>query len=208
METKRQEITTTALNLFCQYGIKSISMDDIARELGMSKKTLYLYINDKNELVKNAMDLAAERDIELLSVFKREGLNAIEQFYEFKNIMEPLISQYQPTIMYDLKKYYPVLLQEFQEKKTSIILDAYLANLKKGKLKGYYNEDIDEQVIAKILLSYHLYTFDDTTGIFTSSELRDLGLFAKVFRYHFRGICTPQGIEEVERLFNSDNKEQ
>ncbi|WP_439182849.1 TetR/AcrR family transcriptional regulator [Carboxylicivirga taeanensis] len=201
MEEKRLEITQGALKLFCQYGIKSVSMDDIARELGMSKKTLYQSINDKHQLVEDALQIAFNQDIELLSIFKQEGLNAIEQFLKFRNMMEPHIGQYHPTIIYDLKKYYPALLNDFKEKQKEYILDAYTSNIRQGKKEGFYHEDINENVIARLLLAHHIYTFDDTNGLFTAIELRDMELFSEVFKYHFRGICTEKGLQEVERLF-------
>ena len=207
MESKSLEVTESALKLFCQYGIKSVSMDDIARELGMSKKTLYQYINDKNKLVEEALNLAGEKDIEVLSIFKRQDLNAIEQFFEFKKIMEPHIGQYQPTMMFDLKKYYPALLNSFKEKQKGFILDAYTCNLLHGKKDGLYHDDINENIVARLLLAHHIFTFDDTNGMFTASELRSIELFAEVFKYHFRGTCTEKGLQEVERLFCEDKEE-
>ena len=182
-------------------------MDDIAREFGMSKKTLYQYIDDKNELVETTLEYAAEKDIETLSIFKRQDYNAIEQFFEFKNIMEPHIGQYQPTIMFDLKKYYPALLNEFKDRQKVYILDAYTSNIKQGKKEGLYEEDVNEDIIAKLLLTHHIFTFDDTNGLFTPVELRSMELFIEIFKYHFRGICTPVGIEEVERLFCENNQD-
>jgi len=208
MESKRLEITESALKLFCQYGIKSVSMDDIAREFGMSKKTLYQYVNDKNDLVEKALNYAAEKDIEVLSVFKRPDLNAIEQFFEFKTMMEPHIGQYQPTIMFDLRKYYPAILNEFKDKQKVFITDAYTSNIKQGKKEGYYQDDVNEAIISRLLLAHHIFTFDDTNGLFSSNELRSMELFSEVFKYHFRGICTPKGMEEVERLFCENNEEQ
>ncbi len=176
-------------------------MDDIARELGISKKTLYLHINDKNKLVEETLLLASKKDIEVLSIFKRTDLNAIEQFMEFRNVMEPHISQYQPTIMYDLKKYYPTLLHDFKERQKEFIIDSYTSNIQQGKKEGFYHEDIKDSIIARLLLAHHIFTFDDTNGLFSSSELRDMELFGEIFKYHFRGICTEKGLQEVERLF-------
>ncbi len=205
MEIKRLEIIEGALKLFCQYGIKSVSMDDIAREQGMSKKTLYQYINDKNKLVEEALKLASEKDIEILAIFKRPDLNAIEQFFEFKKVMEPHVGQYQPTIMFDLKKYYPALLNDFKEKQKEVILDAYISNTEQGKREGFYHEDVNANIIARLLLAHHIFTFDDTNGLFAPHELRNIELFSEVFKYHFRGICTEKGLEEVEHLFCENN---
>ncbi|MBS2210092.1 TetR/AcrR family transcriptional regulator [Carboxylicivirga mesophila] len=207
MEEKRLEIIESSLKLFCQYGIKSISMDDIARELGMSKKTLYQHIDDKNKLVEEALQLANMKDIEVMAVFKRPDLNAIEQFFEFKKLMEPHIGQYQPTILFDLKKYYPALLYDFKEKQKEFIMEAYIANIKKGKQEGLYHEDIIDSIIARLLLAHHLFTFDDTNGLFTVNELREMELFSEVFKYHFRGVCTEKGMQEVDKLFCEKNYE-
>lgn len=207
MEEKRLEIIESSLKLFCQYGIKSISMDDIARELGMSKKTLYQHIDDKNKLVEEALQLANMKDIEVMAVFKRSDLNAIEQFFEFKKLMEPHIGQYQPTILFDLKKYYPALLYDFKEKQKEFIMEAYIANIKKGKQEGLYHEDIIDSIIARLLLAHHLFTFDDTNGLFTVNELREMELFSEVFKYHFRGVCTEKGMQEVDKLFCEKNYE-
>lgn len=183
-------------------------MDDIARKMGMSKKTLYQYINDKNKLVEESIMLAAKKDMEVMQLFKNKELNAIEQFFEFKKVMEPHIGQYQPTMLYDLKKYYPSLLQEFKNKQKDVVVDAYKSNMVQGKAEGYYIDDIDEDVISRLLFAHHVYTFDDTNSLFSSSELRDMRIFAELFKYHFRGICTPEGTEEVERLFCDNNDEQ
>jgi len=208
MESKRLEITESALKLFCQYGIKSISMDDIAREFGMSKKTLYQYVNDKNDLVESALNYAADKDMEIIAIFKNPDYSAIEQFFEFKKMMEPHIGQYQPTIMFDLKKYYPALLNEFKEKSKVFILDAYTSNIVQGKKEGLYKEDVKEAIIAKLLLAHHIFTFDDNNGLFTPDELRSMELFGEVFKYHFRGICTEYGLEQVDRIFCEKNEEQ
>ncbi|MBK3519774.1 TetR/AcrR family transcriptional regulator [Carboxylicivirga marina] len=207
MESKRLEITKNALKLFCQYGIKSVSMDDIAREQGMSKKTLYQFINDKNDLVEAALQVASDQDCKVMVVFKRNDLNAIEQFFEFKTIMEPHIGQYQPTIMFDLKKYYPNVLQEFQSKQKDVVIEAYSSNIIQGKKEGNYHDDVDESIIARLLFAHHIFTFDDSNGLFSSNDLRNMELFSEIFKYHFRGICTPKGLEEVERLFCENNEE-
>lgn len=206
MDSKRLEIIESALKLFCQYGIKSVSMDDISRELGMSKKTLYQFVNDKNDLVEGAIKLACEKDCDVMAIFKRSDINAVEQFFEFKKLMEPHIGQYQPTIMYDLKKYYPSLLSDFQNEQKDVVLDAYISNMIQGKKEGLYHDDIDESIIARLLFAHHIFTFDDSNGLFTSNDLRSIELFSEVFKYHFRGICTEKGIEEVERLFCENNE--
>ncbi|WP_262328332.1 TetR/AcrR family transcriptional regulator [Carboxylicivirga litoralis] len=206
MDSKRLEITETALKLFAQYGIKSVSMDDIARELGMSKKTLYQFISDKNDLVEATINLACSQDCEAMAIFKRKDINAIEQFFEMKTLVEQFIGQYKPTMMYDLKKYYPALLSDFKNKQKDVHIEAYTSNLTQGQKEGFYHDDIDISVIARMLFAHGAYTFDDTNGLFTASELNNMNLYSEVFKYHFRGVCTEKGMEEVERLFCEDDE--
>jgi AcrR family transcriptional regulator len=205
MNSKQLEITEGALKLFCLYGIKSVSMDDIAREMGMSKKTLYQFINDKNDLVESALNLACEKDCGVMAIFNRQDINAIEQFFEFKKLMEPHIGQYKPTILYDLKKYYPALLADFQSKQKDVVLNAYTSNMTKGKKEGLFHDDIDETVIARLLYAHHIFTFNDSNNLFSLNDLQSMKLFTEVFKYHFRGICTEKGLHEVERLFCEDH---
>lgn len=201
MEEKRQYIISKAFDLFRQYGIKSVSMDDLARELGMSKKTLYQHISDKNELVELVIAFLKSYMEGSFSIFKNRKLSAIEQHFEFRNRVQPSNSRFQPTLLYDMKKYYPALLQEIQEQKFELVYSANVANLKQGKEEGFYNEDINEHIIARILVSFHLYTFDPNNGLFTDAEIVEDKTFEEVYKYHFRGICTPRGMEELQRLF-------
>ncbi len=104
---KEQQIIADAIKVFMTYGIKSVTMDDVAKHLRMSKKTLYQYVSDKNDLVKKCLD----RDCQVTEVLVKEvlskGLNAIEENFEIsKHIVEDL-KNIHPSIFYDLEKYYP-----------------------------------------------------------------------------------------------------
>ncbi len=208
MEEKRQNIISKAFDLFRQYGIKSVSMDDLARELGMSKKTLYQHVSDKNELVESVIEFLMKFLEESFSIFNDRSLGAIEQYFEFRNRVQPSNGRFQPTLEYDMKKYYPALLQEINEQKFQLVYSANLSNLKQGKEEGVYNDDINEHVIARILVSFHLYTFDPNNGIFTDAEILDDKLFEEVYKYHFRGICTSKGMDELQRLFCDNNEKE
>lgn len=205
MEGKRQEIIERTFDLYRQYGIKSVSMDDVSRELGMSKKTLYQYVKDKNELVDLVIAFLKQYLVDSFNVFHDDSLNAIEQHFEFRKRVEPQTGKYQPTFLFDLKKYYPSHLQEIKNLKMETIYNANISNLKKGKKEGYFRDDINESIIARINVSYHVYTFDPGNGLFSDAEIMDKNTFAEVYKYHFRGICTEEGIEELKRLFCDNN---
>ena len=205
MKEKRLTIISKAVDLYHQYGIKSVSMDDIAREMGMSKKTLYQFINDKNDLVECVVDYHINLISELFSVFYNEDNNAIEQHrIHTQNVMDRF-PRYNPSMLYDLRKYYPILLNKLKEHKFKESYKANLNNLEKGIKEGYYIKDINSHVVAKILVAYQQFLFDGSTELLTESELADKKTYEEVYKYHFRGVCTPKGLDELKRLF-IDNK--
>ncbi len=205
MNEKRESIISKAVDLYHQYGIKSVSMDDIAREMGMSKKTLYQYVNDKNDLVNCVVDHHIELITELFFVFTNNAYNAIEQHWiHAKNVMERF-PRYNPSMLYDLRKYYPMQLNKLNEHKFKESYQANFQNLEKGKQEGFYRSEINSHIIAKILISYQQYLFDPSNGLLTDNELADKQTHETVYQYHFRGVCTTEGLKELKRLF-IDNK--
>ncbi len=201
MEDKRQIIIQKAVELYREFGIKSVSMDDIAQQLGMSKKTLYQFIKDKNDLVESVVENNLQLYAEFLSVFYNVEHNAIDQFYLFTTKIKEFFPKYNPSMLYDLRKYYPLLLNEVMNKKQELLFKASCANLEKGKQEGFYQRDIDSSIIARLQVANQNYTLDPSSGLFSDAELADQSVLRQLFTYHFRGICTPKGIEELKRVF-------
>ncbi|MBS2096741.1 TetR/AcrR family transcriptional regulator [Carboxylicivirga linearis] len=202
MKDKRQQIIKQSALLFHQYGIKSVSMDDIARELGMSKKTLYHFIKDKNDLVESVVEFNLQLYSDFLSAFHDLKSNAIEQFYLYTSKIKEHFPKYNPSMLYDLRKYYPLLLNTILDKRQKLIYNATYANLEKGKKEGFYQPDIQSDIISKLQVANQNYTMDPSNGLFTDAELGDHKVLEQLFKYHFRGICTPEGIKELKRVFN------
>nr|WP_319400495.1 TetR/AcrR family transcriptional regulator [uncultured Carboxylicivirga sp.] len=202
MKDKRPTIISKAVELYHQYGIKSVSMDDIAREIGMSKKTLYQAIHDKNELVESVVDHYINLVTELLSVFHNNDYNAIEQHSIHAKKVIQRFPRYNPSMLFDLRKYYPTLLRKLNEHRYKETMDANILNLKKGIKEGYYLNDINPHIIAKIMLGYQQFLFDSASGLLDDNELADPKTYEEVYKYHFRGICTPEGIVKLDELFN------
>jgi TetR/AcrR family transcriptional regulator, cholesterol catabolism regulator len=190
--------------LYMKYGIKSVTMDDIARELGISKKTLYQYVNDKNELVAKVVDMEISEKNKLLCATENTNLNAIEDIFEVHRMVQQMIKDYNPATEYDLRKYYPELYAQINKVRRERIYKNVIENLKKGKSEGLYRTDFDEELIAKVQLSRIEATFDDK--VFTHDELLSPRLFKEIFIYHIRGIANEKGLAVLEeKLKNLDN---
>lgn len=201
METKRKDIIQHAASLFHNYGIKSVSMEDIARGLGMSKRTLYQVVKDKNDVVESVLDHNLSVFSQLLRVFHDERVNAIEQFYKYTIDLEDHFPRVNTSMHYDLHKFYPQLLAKVDERRQSLIYAANVANLEKGKKEGFYRSDIDSDIITNLQIVIQNYLFDPSNNMIKGSDLIDRKLINQVYDYHFRGICTPKGIEELKRFF-------
>ena len=183
--------------LYQKYGIKSVTMDDVAHELGISKKTLYQYVKDKNDLVEHVVNLELEEGLMSSKNADWDKLNAIEEMQEVHKMVDRMIKTHNPSTEYDLKKYYPEEYQKVQKVRRERIYNFMLNNIRKGKTEGLYRSEINEEYITKMHVSRVENAFDN--NIFTSDEMSSSALFYEVFIYHIRGIASEKGIEFLER---------
>ncbi len=183
--------------LYLKYGIKSVTMDDVAHELGISKKTLYQYVKDKNDLVEHVVALEIEEGPMSPKNAHWENLNAIEEMLEVHKIVDRMVKTHNPSTEYDLKKYYPEEYQKIQKVRRERIYNFILNNIRKGKKEGLYREELNEEYITKLHVSRVEYAFDN--DIFTTDEMSSSNLFYEVFIYHIRGIANDKGIEFLEQ---------
>jgi TetR/AcrR family transcriptional regulator, cholesterol catabolism regulator len=192
MNEELNNILSKVRELYTKYGIKSITMDDVAREMGISKKTIYQYVTDKDDLVgKFVGNEIALRQEEICNCFKT-GFNAIEELFEISIFMNKLIRNQNPATDYDLKKYYPHHYQKMVKIRREGTYNYIYQNLKKGKAEGLYRDEIDAEIISKLYISrvesIHL------NDLFTVEEFTSLKLFIELLNYHIRGIATEKGI--------------
>jgi AcrR family transcriptional regulator len=200
MNDELKTILSKVRELYMKYGIRSITMDDISAELGISKKTLYHHVVDKDDLVGKFIEYEISlREEEICRCF-RVGFNAIEELFEISLFMNRLMKDQNPATTHDLKKYYPHHFQSMVSARRQAISTYILQNLKKGKSEGLYREDLDEEVISKVYLSraenIHL------NDLFSVEEFTSFRLFIELLSYHIRGIATPKGIEVMEEKIN------
>ena len=112
MSDKRQEIIDKVRELYHRYGIRSVTMDDVVREMGISKKTLYQYFSDKSELVSAIIDCDSRENMQMHDEAIKDASNAIEQMLGFYNFQARMIRDSNPSVLFDLKKYYPDLYKD------------------------------------------------------------------------------------------------
>lgn len=193
--------------LYLRYGIKSITMDDVARELGISKKTLYNYVADKTELVQKVIELEMNKRQCELDKMCCEGKNAIEELIEVHRFVFKKMKEANPSTEYDLKKYYPEIYQKFNNNRLGKMYERLLENMLKGKKEGIYRTDLNEDLIARLtVLRSNISGIVDFENIENFEILTSPDFFTEAMIYHIHGIANEKGIEilnqNLEKLRN------
>jgi AcrR family transcriptional regulator len=139
-----------ATELFLQAGIKSVTMDDIARHLGMSKKTIYQSFDDKNELVLALVTKRLKDDECEMGKLISKSNNVIEEMIAMMKCSEEIFSRANPIVIHDMQKYHPDAWKQFQNFKSGVIVHTLEELLTKGIKQGYIRPDIDVKVMARM----------------------------------------------------------
>ena len=200
MNKELENILEKVAELYNKYGIKSVTMDDVARELGMSKKTLYQHVENKNELVSKVIDYQLnERECTFKEISEKEQ-NAIEKLLEVGMYIIKSIKDYNPSTEYDLKKYYPELFAKLSKVRKERMYQAIIKNIQKGKEEGLYRLDMNNEIIAQIQVSRFLNM--NSSDFFNPDDMFKPKYILELFIYHIRGIANKKGIETLEKTLN------
>jgi len=206
VEEKKLKVLEGASKLILKYGVKSMTMDDIARELGISKKTLYQYVEDKNDLIKQIIQLDMEMDHRKICHVISLNLNAVDESFEiFKNIVQNL-GDVPPNILYDLKKYHPEAYAMHREFMWTFSRKCIEDNLTKGINEGYYRQDLNPQVISTnyILMVTNIFENSDAFG----KDVHPIEIYKEVFKYHVNAIASNKGRKYLSEKYTSMNFNQ
>lgn len=192
----RNKILQKAGDMFLSLGFKSVTMDDIATEMGVSKKTIYKYFSNKVKLVEAVIEeFQIKIDEEILRI-KNKNLNAIEEEFAVKAIFKDMFKNAKTSPMFQLKKYYPQIFEKLMEREVCTFEECNLDNLTKGKLQGLYRENINNNLISKFYFTLIFEIYE--TDIAEKNMQTLINLEYKVLEYHIRAIATPKGVKELE----------
>jgi AcrR family transcriptional regulator len=180
-------------DIFLKLGFKSVTMDDIACELGISKKTIYKYFKNKEELVDETTAHLHETMHKSVVCICEKGFNAIQENFEIKKMFKDLLKNSDDSPMYQLKKYYPKTYVKIMEKEFSMFKDCILNNIEKGINEGLYRKDMDTELTAKFYFSLAMSVHDATFYTYNKNTLNKLE--TNVLEYHTRAIATEKGLQ-------------
>lgn len=202
----KAKILQAATDLFLNYGFKSVTMDDIADNLGISKKTIYQHYKNKTKLVEatvmNMFDFISE-NIDAICALNK---NPIEETYEIKNFILTHLKEEKTSPQYQLKKYYPKISNTLNRKQFEVIISCVSDNLARGVEMELYRADIDIEFIAKLYFSMMINLKDQE--LFPLERYSMNTLLNNYLEYHLRGICTSKGMEVLKNVTNKKKKNQ
>ena len=203
METK-DRILAKAKELFMLYGVKSITMDEIAAQLGVSKKTIYQFFSDKDQLVFSVMQEELEDSRENCLRCSSGSENAIHECFLNLDRFVEHVREMNPALLYDLKKFHPEAFHMVSSFKTSFFLDMVRKNLEAGIRQGLYRADIHVEVIARFRVNsvYLIFSPEFTE----SSGLSLLDLQQELFLHFLHGIATAKGEQLVQKYLKEREK--
>ena len=145
-------LLTEIEGLFFRYGIRGITMDDISKELGKSKKTLYKYFDSKETLIRELLILRLGSDAQKIQAVIDGPLNAIDKMFSISKEVTSRMKHMNPSLMSDLKKYYRETWELIEKYKNEFIFNMVLDNITQGINEGIYREDLDKSLVAKFYI--------------------------------------------------------
>ncbi len=190
-------ILERTVELFYEFGIRNLNMDDISRSLGISKKTLYQYVKSKEDLIVKLFYYDEMRWTRSFSKINVDEINAIEILFEVSKLVHEEMVKLNPKLKFELRKYYEPQFNQFMQRKQAQIFEHMSRNMQKGIREGLYRSDLNIDLIAGLyvrnLIDMHNKDFCMIENI-TFDQL-----FKAMFEHHIRAIATAEGIAYFEK---------
>lgn len=196
MKTK-DRILKGAEELFFKYGIKSITMDDISKHLAISKKTIYHYFKDKNEVVETLMKARLQMDACEIDETAKESKNVIEEVFRIMKHMSAMFSQMNPNLFYDLQKYHPESWKLFKKFKEECVERMVEESIRKGIKDGFVRSDINTKVIARMRME--TLEMGLNPEIFPPDKFKIVDVQLALLDHFLHGICTIKGHKLINK---------
>lgn len=196
----QEQIIEKATEMYLTLGFKSVTMDDIANEMGISKKTIYQHFANKNDLVE-AVTMEMFETISCgIDQICQPDKNAIEELFEIKDFVLHKLKDEKASPIFQLQKYFPKIYKTLHGKEYCKMQDCVVTNLKKGVEAGLYRQEIDIDFISKIYYSC-VHALKDK-NVFSDESYNFRMMEELYLDYHVRAISTTKGLKVLEKITN------
>ncbi|HET8838005.1 MAG TPA: TetR/AcrR family transcriptional regulator [Flavobacteriaceae bacterium] len=192
------KILQKATELFLYHGFKSVTMDDIALEMGISKKTVYTHFNTKTKLVQGVTDHLFETISSGIDEIIAQHKDPIEEMYEIKKFVMCNLKGENASPIFQLQKYYPEIFQSIKKRQLAKMRECTVENLQRGIKKGVYRKNLNLGFVSRIYF-LGMNGIKDL-NIFPTNEFSQKEIHEEFLNYHLRGIVTPKGLEKLKEI--------
>jgi len=198
-----KNILDGAKNLFMQFGLKSITMDDIARKVGVSKKTIYQFYNDKNSIVFQSVHEHFSNHRKEIELTLDNSKDAIEAIYRISRCMKVQVEAINPTVLYDLQRYFPKAHKRFLEFKNTFIKDRMKKILNDGIKSGYFRKEIHPEILIIQRIEQVQLAFNN--DIYPRDKFDFKEIHEQLFDHFLHGILTEKGKEKYNQYLKEEH---
>ena len=198
----KEKIIIKSTEMFLTLGFKSVTMDDIASEMGISKKTIYVHFPNKTKLVESAtmhMFNTIACGVEGVCTHNK---NPIEEIYDIKNLIRDHLKGEKTSPQHQLQKYYPKIFESLKEKQFKIMNECVTDNLTRGIESGIYRPNLNIEFIARIYFNNMVGLKDPK--LFQLKHFSMNELLENFLEYHIRGICTEKGNKILNKIIKTN----
>ncbi len=201
-----KRILKQAHDLFMQYGLKSVSMDDIANSLGMSKKTIYQYYADKDQLVEEVVGSVINTNQMVCDVDRSRAENAVHEIFLAMDMMQVMFSSMNPSLLFDMQKYYPGAYRKFSQHKNDYLYGVMRSNMQRGIKEELYRPDLRVDVLARYRVESIVIPFNPEFHTKVKANLVEIQ--EEVTIHFLFGLVTQKGHKMVLKYQQNRIKKQ
>lgn len=194
----KEKIIAKATDMFLKLGFKSVTMDDIAGEMCISKKTIYKYFGNKELLIAEGTKTVHDQIHDGITQIIEKKFNAIEENFEIRKMFRDMFKSADTSPVYQLKKHYPSIYEAVISREIEECISVFKQNTMKGIEQGLYRKQTDVDSFVKFYYTL-IFNINETT----KQEAEVFKLEMKALEYHTRAISTPKGIIELEKQLNT-----
>ena len=189
-----------------QTGVKHVTMDDLATQLGISKKTIYQYFKDKDALVSSVVENDLAKHALICNQSMQIADNAVHEIFLLMTVLQELFSSMNPLTLFEIEKYYPLAFDKIKKHKDDFIFSMISANLEKGIAEGLYRKDVDVTILSRYRLETSLIPFN--IHVFHPSKFDMLKVNLQIIEHFVYGVATLEGhkLMDTYKLTNSTSK--
>ena len=199
MEAKERILMKTH-ELFNRYGIRSVSMDDIATQLGMSKKTVYQYYTDKDDLVTAVFSEVMDHNRIECSANKEKADNAIHEVFMAFDMVQEMFANMNVSVLYDMEKYHPTCFKKYLEYKNGFMYQMIRSNIERGIKEEIYRSEIDVDVITRYRIYSIMLSFN--TQVFPNNRSNIVYIEQQLLEQFLYGLATAKGEKLILKYKN------